>query len=187
MSRGRSALSVQAAGLDFQNPIVLAAGTAAYGHELADIVDLTALGGLVTKAVSPEPRAGAPAPRVAEFGGGMINAVGLANPGLEEVRGTHLPWLATHLPRTRKLYNVVGNAVEDYATVVAELDAAASARGPDGSGGLDGFELNVSCPNSNPPALTFGQLTLSSKPSRPPLPSGPRALAAASSSATTVA
>jgi dihydroorotate dehydrogenase (NAD+) catalytic subunit len=65
VSDARSALAVQAAGLAFQNPIVLAAGTAAYGHELADIVDLPALGGLVTKAVSPEPRAGAPAPRVA--------------------------------------------------------------------------------------------------------------------------
>src|SRR5687767_1057856 len=70
-------LSVTAAGITFQNPILLAAGTAAYGRELAGIVDLDALGGLVTKAVSIAPRAGAPAPRVAEFDGGMINAVGL--------------------------------------------------------------------------------------------------------------
>src|SRR5205085_11694679 len=68
----------------------------------------------------------------------------------------HLPWLATHLPRTRKLYNVVGNSVEDYAMVVAELDAAASARGAEGSGGLDGFELNVSCPNVKAGGLAFG-------------------------------
>ncbi|HMA24237.1 MAG TPA: dihydroorotate dehydrogenase catalytic subunit, partial [Gemmatimonadaceae bacterium] len=68
--------------LVFQNPIVLAAGTAGYGEELADVVRLDALGGFVTKAVSREPRTGAPAPRVAEFEGGMMNAVGLANPGL---------------------------------------------------------------------------------------------------------
>ena len=98
MSVYRGSLAVQVAGLDFQNPIVLAAGTAAYGRELEDIVDLTSLGGLVTKAVSPEPRAGAPAPRVAEFDGGMINAVGLANPGVAAVRRRHLPWLATSLP-----------------------------------------------------------------------------------------
>ena len=81
VSAHRGALAVEVAGLQFQNPIVLAAGTAAYGRELDGIVNLRALGGLVTKAVSPEPRPGAPAPRVAEFDGGMINAVGLANPG----------------------------------------------------------------------------------------------------------
>jgi dihydroorotate dehydrogenase (NAD+) catalytic subunit len=149
-------LATDVAGIRFENPIVLASGTAGYGQELAQVLDFDQIGGLVTKAVSVEPRKGNPAPRVADFGSGMINAVGLANPGLEEVRGTHLPWLATHLPRTRKLYNVVGNAVEDYATVVAELDAAASARGPDGSGGLDGFELNVSCPNVKAGGLEFG-------------------------------
>jgi dihydroorotate dehydrogenase (NAD+) catalytic subunit len=74
-------LAVNAAGLSFQNPILLAAGTAAYGRELAGVMDLDKLGGIVTKAVSVEPRSGAPAPRVAEFGGGMMNAIGLANPG----------------------------------------------------------------------------------------------------------
>ncbi len=88
------ALKSHAAGLDFQNPILLAAGTAAYGRELSDVMVLDHLGGLVTKAVSLEPRAGAPSPRVAEFDGGMINAVGLANPGVDEVMATELPWLA---------------------------------------------------------------------------------------------
>jgi dihydroorotate dehydrogenase (NAD+) catalytic subunit len=135
------------AGLDFQNPIVLAAGTAAYGRELAGVVDLDRLGGLVTKAVSPAPRAGAPAPRVAEFDGGMINAIGLANPGLEEVRREHLPWLASHLRRARVLVNVVGSAVEDYVTVVEGLDA---------SPGAEAFELNVSCPNVRAGGMEFG-------------------------------
>ena len=95
----RPALQSVVSGLTFQNPIVLASGTAGYGAELDRVIDLDALGGFVTKAVSVEPRAGAPAPRVAEFEGGMINAVGLANPGLDAVRREHLPWLASHLPR----------------------------------------------------------------------------------------
>jgi dihydroorotate dehydrogenase (NAD+) catalytic subunit len=141
------ALAVEVAGLSFQNPLVLAAGTAGYGRELADVIDLARLGGIVTKAVSLQPRHGAPSPRVAEFGGGMINAIGLANPGLEEVRRVHLPWLAEHLPGTRVIVNVVGNAVEDYAAVVEGLD---------GSAGVDVYELNVSCPNVKAGGLEFG-------------------------------
>lgn len=140
-------LEVRTLGLVFQNPIVLAAGTAGYGRELREVVRLDRLGGIVTKAVSPEPRAGAPAPRVAEFDGGMINAIGLANPGLDAVRDEHLPWLAKALPDTRTLVNVVGRVVEDYAVVV---------RGLAESAGVDGFELNVSCPNVKAGGLEFG-------------------------------
>ena len=153
MNAGRGVLAVQAAGLEFQNPVVLAAGTAAYGHELADVVALDALGGLVTKAVNPEPRAGAPSPRVAEFDGGMINAVGLANPGVDAVIDHHLPWLARTLPHVRKLANVVGFAVEEFAEVIAKLDAAVN--GPQ-AGALDGYELNVSCPNVKAGGMEFG-------------------------------
>ena len=153
MTHRRSALAVQVAGLEFQNPIVLAAGTAAYGRELAEVVDLRALGGLVTKAVSPLPRAGAAAPRVAEFEGGMINAVGLANPGVEAVRREHLPWLATALPGVRKLANVVGFAIEEFADVVAQLDEAVNAQS---AGALDAYELNVSCPNVKAGGMEFG-------------------------------
>lgn len=153
MSGGRSALAVQVAGLAFQNPIVLAAGTAAYGRELAEVVDLRALGGLVTKAVSPQPRPGAPAPRVAEFTGGMLNAVGLANPGVEAVRREHLPWLAHALPEVRKIANIVGFAVEEFGAVVEALDAAV---GAESAGALDGYELNVSCPNVKAGGMEFG-------------------------------
>lgn len=153
MTPRRSALAVQVVGLDFQNPIVLAAGTAAYGRELAEVVNLEALGGLVTKAVSPLPRPGAPAPRVAEFEGGMINAVGLANPGVESVRRDHLPWLSTELPNVRKIANVVGFAVEEFAAVVERLDAALAA---ESAGALDAYELNVSCPNVKAGGLEFG-------------------------------
>jgi dihydroorotate dehydrogenase (NAD+) catalytic subunit len=145
--RNDNRLTVEAAGLRFQNPVLLAAGTAAFGRELRDVVELDNLGGLVTKAVSPRPRSGAPAPRVAEFPGGMINAVGLANPGMAEVRETELPWLASNLDRARVFVNVVGDAPEDFATVVAYLDEAR---------GLDAFELNVSCPNVKAGGIEFG-------------------------------
>ena len=147
-------LATSVAGLDFQNPIVLAAGTAAYGRELREVVDLAALGGLVTKAVSPAPRAGAASPRVAEFRGGMINAIGLANPGVAAVRHDHLPWLAHALPLTRKVANIVGFSIEQFAEVVAELDDAV--RAGDAAGALDGFELNVSCPNVKAGGMEFG-------------------------------
>ena len=153
MSAGRPALQVQAAGLTFQNPIVLAAGTAAYGQELHGVVDLASLGGLVTKAVSPQPREGAPAPRVAEFGGGMINAVGLANPGVAAVRAEHLPWLARELPSVRKLANIVGFGVEEFAEVIEQLELSL---GAEAAGALDGFELNVSCPNVKAGGMEFG-------------------------------
>ena len=140
-------LAVTAAGVEFQNPIVLAAGTAAYGREIAGVVRLNALGGLVTKAVSVEPRAGAPAPRVADFGEGMINAVGLANPGADAVRRDELPWIARELTAARAIVNVVGRVVEDYASVVRMLDSAE---------GFAAYELNVSCPNTRQGGLEFG-------------------------------
>lgn len=142
-----ASLAVEAAGVRFQNPVLLAAGTAAYGRELSEVMDLDRLGGLVTKAVSVRPRAGAPPLRVGEFGGGMINAIGLANPGLQEVRAHDLPWLAAHLRRARVLVNVVGDLVEEYAEVVGALD---------GETGVDGFELNVSCPNVKAGGMEFG-------------------------------
>jgi dihydroorotate dehydrogenase (NAD+) catalytic subunit len=142
-----SPLAVTAAGIEFQNPVLLAAGTAAYGRELSTVVDLDRLGGIVTKAVSLEVRHGAPAPRVAEFDGGMINAVGLANPGVDEVKAQHLPWLSDNLRRARVLVNVVGNRVEDFASVVSMLDDSPV---------ISGYELNVSCPNVRAGGLEFG-------------------------------
>ena len=149
---GAQALAVEVATLSFQNPVILAAGTAGYGAELEGVVDLDALGGIVTKAVSLEPRAGAPEPRVAEFEGGMINAVGLANPGLLEVSKVHVPWLATHHRQTRKLFNVVGFAVDEFAGVVRGLEEAAASN----PGAIDGYELNVSCPNVKQGGTEFG-------------------------------
>ena len=138
--------------LVFQNPIVLAAGTAGYGEELTGVMRPERLGGLVTKAVSLEPRRGAPSPRVAEFRGGMINAVGLANPGLEVVRRERLPWLARHLAATRKIINIVGFTVDEYSAVVRGIEETSR----DVAGAVDAFELNVSCPNTKAGGLEFG-------------------------------
>jgi dihydroorotate dehydrogenase (NAD+) catalytic subunit len=150
-------LAVEAAGLSFANPIVLAAGTAGYGRELSGIVALEKLGGIVTKAVSVVPRAGAPSPRVSDFAGGMINAIGLANPGLESVRSDQLPWLLDRLAGapTRVIVNVVGSAVEDFATVVAGLEESA-ARSTATRPAPDAYELNVSCPNVRAGGMEFG-------------------------------
>jgi dihydroorotate dehydrogenase (NAD+) catalytic subunit len=142
-----SETSITVAGLAFRNPIVLASGTAGYGLELDDVVDLSAVGGLSTKAVSVEPRNGNKPLRVSEFAGGMINAIGLANPGLEAVRAEYLPWMPTHHPNTRLFVNVVGNSVEDFETVINGLDRER---------GVDAFELNVSCPNVKAGGMEFG-------------------------------
>jgi len=152
MTETASPLAVTVASLQFRSPLLLAAGTAGYGRELAGVVDLDQVGGLVTKAVSSQPRAGAPEPRVADFDGGMINAVGLANPGLDEVRRVHIPWLASHFGGTRKLFNVVGFTVEEFADVVRGLDESAN----ENPSALDGYELNVSCPNVKQGGTEFG-------------------------------
>ena len=142
-----STLATTVAAIPFQNPVLLAAGTADYGEPLADVIDLDAFGGLITKAVSVEPRKGNPSPRVGEFPGGMINAVGLANPGMDVVKHTHLPWLEKHLTRARVIVNVVGNAIEDFSTVIRTLDSAPN---------VSAYELNVSCPNVKAGGMEFG-------------------------------
>ncbi len=134
-------------GTSFQNPVLLASGTAGFGREVSGVIDLDALGGIVTKAVTPEPRRGARAPRVAEFAGGMLNAVGLANPGLDAVREHELGWLAGAARRARVLVNVAGAVIEDYARVIAGLTDLAV---------ITAFEINASCPNTSAGGLEFG-------------------------------
>ncbi len=125
-------------GTTFQNPVLLAAGTCGFGQELADVVDLDRLGGLVTKSVTAEPRAGNAAPRVAELDVGMVNSIGLANPGVERVRAEKLPWIAANVRRARVFVSVAGHNEAEYASVVGRLD---------GEAGFLGFEINLSCPN----------------------------------------
>jgi dihydroorotate dehydrogenase (NAD+) catalytic subunit len=140
-------IAVELFGTTFQNPILLAAGTAGFGRELDHVIDLDLLGGIVTKAVTPEPRQGHPALRVAEFRGGMLNAVGLANPGLEAVVEHELPWLAQRLRRARIIVNVAGATVADYVRVVERLTPLDA---------ITAFEINASCPNTSAGGLEFG-------------------------------
>jgi dihydroorotate dehydrogenase (NAD+) catalytic subunit len=125
-------------GVEFQSPVLLASGTCGYGREYEGLIPLDRLGGLVTKAVSVEPRAGNPPHRIAETPAGMINAIGLHNVGLDRFIAEKLPWLRDNLRRAHVFVNVVGRTVEDYATVVSRLD---------GEDGFLGYEINVSCPN----------------------------------------
>lgn len=144
---GSPDLSLELFGRRFQNPLLLASGTAGFGRELDGVMDLDRLGGLVTKAVSLEPRAGNPSPRLAEFRGGMLNSVGLANPGVQRVREEDLPWLAAKLRRAQVLVNVVGFTIEEYAAVVRRLE---------GFSIIAAFELNLSCPNTSAGGVEFG-------------------------------
>jgi dihydroorotate dehydrogenase (NAD+) catalytic subunit len=129
-------LSVNLAGLRMANPVMTASGTSGYGREYAEVLDLRRLGAFVTKAVSPEPRKGNPPERIVETSAGMLNAIGLANVGLEKFVSEKVPYLESlGIP---VIVNVVGHSIEDYLTVSRRLDAV---------GCVAALELNVSCPN----------------------------------------
>ena len=131
--------------LAFRNPIIAASGTFGYGLEFASMVHLGHLGGLVTKGLSREPMAGAPAPRLCETPSGMLNAVGLQNVGVKAFVAQKLPALSKF--DVPVLANVFGYCQEDYAEVIRILEDAA---------GLAGYELNISCPNVKRGGLQFG-------------------------------
>jgi dihydroorotate dehydrogenase (NAD+) catalytic subunit len=126
-------------GVRFQNPVLLASGTCGYGAELDGLLDIDAVGGLVIKAVTVAPRNGNAAPRVTEFGAGMLNSIGLANAGVDAVQREKLPWLGGRLRNAQVLVNVAGTSVAEFAAIVERLD--------DASLRFAAFELNVSCPN----------------------------------------
>ncbi len=141
-------------GARFRNPVMLAAGTCGFGEELIQVTDLDALGGLVTKSVTLEPRHGNPAPRVAEVGSAMINSIGLANPGVDAVRTEKLPWIREYLGNLQVFVSVAGHSPDEYYTIVETLNE---------EGGFLGFEINLSCPNDSrlgslPFALDHGSL-----------------------------
>ncbi len=125
-------------GATFHNPVLLASGTCGFGEELRDALDLEALGGIVTKSVTLEPRAGNPAPRLVEAGNAMLNSVGLANPGLARVCSEKLPWMREHLSGIQVFVSVAGHIPDEYWRVVEGLESV---------GGFLGYELNLSCPN----------------------------------------
>lgn len=136
---------VTIAGVEFKNPVMTASGTFGSGMEYCDFVDLNRLGGVVTKGVANIPWEGNPVPRVAETYGGMLNAIGLQNPGIDVFLERDLPFLEQF--DTIKIVNVCGKSVEDYLEVVERL----------GDTSVDMLEINVSCPNVKEGAIAFGQ------------------------------
>lgn len=129
-------LSVTIAGVKFANPILTASGTCGYGEELADLYDLSELGGIVTKTITLAPRLGHPPPRTAETCSGMLNAIGLANVGVDKFIEQKLPFLEKF--NTRVVVNVAGSKAQDYVDLSARLADQPRA---------DMVELNFSCPN----------------------------------------
>lgn len=138
-------MSVTIAGVTFKNPVLTASGTFGSGLEYAEFLDLSLLGGVVTKGVSNVPWTGNPTPRVAEVSSGMLNAIGLQNPGMEVFIERDLAFLKT--VDTKVIVNVCGKSVEDYLDVVRRLQNEA----------VDMLEINVSCPNVKEGAIAFGQ------------------------------
>ncbi len=138
-------LTVDMAGLKLRNPVMTASGTFASGREYADFLDLSRLGAVVTKGVSLEPWAGNASPRIAETASGMLNSIGLQNPGVEAFVARDLAWLAGH--DVPVIVNVSGHTVKEYAAVVERLDAEPS---------VAGMEINISCPNVDAGGMAFG-------------------------------
>lgn len=138
-------LSVELGGIRMRNPIATASGCSGYGEELAAFYDLSRLGAVTTKSVTLHPREGHPPPRLAETRAGMLNAIGLANVGLEAFLDEKLPNLAGH--DVPVIVNVAGSTPEEYLEVVRALDAEKA---------VSGIELNVSCPNVKQGGMEFG-------------------------------
>lgn len=143
-------LRVRIGTITLPNPVGLASGTFGYGLEYEELVDVDSLGALYTKAVTPEPRAGNPPPRLVETPAGMINSIGLANPGIDAFVRDKLPALRAR--RCPVIVNVAGSTEDDYLRVVSGIETAA---GP-ASNGVDGYEINVSCPNVRHGGMSFG-------------------------------
>ncbi len=158
-------LRVRVGGLTMANPVGLASGTIGYGSEYEDLVGVDAMGAIYTKAVSIEPRPGNRAPRIVETPSGMLNSIGLANPGIDAFLRDKLPELKAR--RCAVIVNVAGGSEEEYLRIVEGIEegagpwpagptaGGAAAGGPSGTG-ADGYEINVSCPNAAHHGLAFG-------------------------------
>lgn len=140
--------STTIAGVTFKNPVMTASGTFGSGMEYSEFVDLNRLGAVVTKGVANVPWPGNPTPRVAEVYGGMLNAIGLQNPGIDVFMERDIPFLKQY--DTRIIVNVCGKSVEDYVEVVERLGDESA---------VSMLEINVSCPNVKEGAIAFGQKT----------------------------
>ncbi len=138
-------MKVNIAGVEWKNPVTVASGTFGSGAEYADFVDLNRLGAVTTKGVSSVPWPGNPTPRVAETCGGMMNAIGLQNPGIDLFCERDIPFLRKY--DTKIIVNVCGKSEEDYCQVAERL----------GDEDVDMLEMNISCPNVKEGGIAFGQ------------------------------
>lgn len=136
--------SVDLAGIKMKNPVTVASGTFGYGREFSEYIDLNRLGGIVTKGTTLKPKAGNKPSRVYETPSGMINAIGLQNPGVEYFINEDLPWLRQF--DTAIIANACGSTLEDYVEICKILDKT----------DIDGVELNLSCPNVKSGCMAFG-------------------------------
>lgn len=137
-------LRVNVAGVEFNNPLIAASGTFGFGREYAEFYPLSVLGGISSKGITLAARPGNPAPRIAEAPGGMLNAVGLQNPGVDHFIEKDLPWLKEQ--GTRIIANIAGNTPEDYCAMAEKLNET----------DIDMIEMNISCPNVKQGGVQFG-------------------------------
>jgi len=138
-------ISVDFAGVKLANPVFTASGTCGYADELAEFTDINSLGGFITKSITPKPLKGNPVPRIVETDSGMLNAIGMANIGLEAFIEEKLPILEKIKPAV--FVNVAGQTIEEYVAVTQRLS---------GHKAIAGFELNISCPNVSKGGISFG-------------------------------
>ena len=138
-------MGIDFAGLKLANPVFTASGTCGYADELTDFMDVNALGGFITKSITLLPRKGNPTPRIVETDSGMLNAIGLANIGLERFIVEKVPVIQRL--KTAVFVNVAGQTIDDYVAVIERLSEVK---------GIAGFELNISCPNVKQGGIAFG-------------------------------
>jgi dihydroorotate dehydrogenase (NAD+) catalytic subunit len=138
-------LSVNIGGIHLKNPVLLASGTVGYGNEIAQFIDINNFGGIVTKSLSLKPRKGNPPPRITETASGMLNAIGLANVGVEAFIKDKIPFLKEL--DTTIICNIAGSSIDEYVECVHILTNEET---------IDAFEINVSCPNVKEGGLEFG-------------------------------
>ncbi|HBI23087.1 MAG: dihydroorotate dehydrogenase B catalytic subunit [Nitrospirae bacterium RIFCSPLOW2_12_42_9] len=138
-------LSIRIAGIDFQNPVTLASGTARYGEEITEHCDLNRLGAIIVKGIALKPTPGNPPPRICETPSGMLNAIGLPNIGVDAFIRDKLPFLRQFNPKV--LVNIFGSTVDEYGEVARRFNGVA---------GVHGLEVNISCPNIKEGGIAFG-------------------------------
>ncbi len=142
---GNPDLSIDFAGIRLKNPVLTASGTFGYGEEFAEFVDLNRLGGVIVKGISLKPIKGNPPPRIWETPSGMLNAIGLENPGVDVFLNEKMPYLRKY--DTAVIVNMFGYSLEEYVGVAERLDGVA---------GISGIEVNISCPNVKAGGMAFG-------------------------------